>query len=403
MFKLDLYRLLPEQRDMGFVEEADVDCRYTPYRIFVLKTRIFPMIYSIFDKKGDKIDIYPKSIYNAKTNRMDVYLKIAKIDDNSVEKEDESITVTEIEREKIQKEIDTITSENIDYALIDVNELYRSINKKYSFSWFVSILEYSLPDTSFNPFIQKEGIYLKFNPNSDYKTAYYNTCKTICEKIDKYYSHGVVILSSSNDNLIKNWNLVSIDDEEIVKRLYQPNWLDHRFASNMVDFLYERISGEPYITFTLPDNMVRRHGIMKNLKNYNCFIESSCLKVKCDNLIDARKIASLVEKGTATTYGRVMILEAKRTSEAYLFSEYSKKNSLGESISYYNDNKILFSLLLNQKNISTNTFVLGEKFRDYTISRLTEVSKISKFKGISPHEIIEKEYSVYSVYSSIFH
>ena len=53
MFKLDLYRFLPEQHDMGFVEEADVDCRYSPYRIFVLETRIFPLIYSIFENNSD--------------------------------------------------------------------------------------------------------------------------------------------------------------------------------------------------------------------------------------------------------------------------------------------------------------------------------------------------------------
>lgn len=134
---------------------------------------------------------------------------------------------------------------------------------------------------------------------------------------------------------------------------------------------------------------------MKSLKGYDCFIESSNLKVKCDNLTAARKIASLVDRGNATTYGRVMILEAKRSSEVYLFSEYVKKNDLGEPISYYNDNKILFSLLLKNENV--DTFDLGEKFRDYVVSRLTEVTKISKFKGISPHEIIEKEYPAYSL------
>lgn len=238
MFKLDLYRFLPEQHDMGFVEEADVDCRYSPYRIFVLETRLFPLIYSIFEKKGESVDIYPKSIYNPKTNRMDVYLKIAKIDDNSMEKEDDVANVTDFEREQIQNQINTITSENIDYALIDSKELYRSSNNKYSYNWFISVLEYSLPDTSFNPFIQKEGIYLRFNPNSDYKTAYYNTCKSICDKIDEYCSHGVVVVNHA-DNLIKNWDLVAIDSEEIVKRLYQPNWADRRFASDMVEFLYK--------------------------------------------------------------------------------------------------------------------------------------------------------------------
>jgi len=389
MIKLDLYRLLPEKHDMGFVEEPDVDCRYTPYRIFVLETRIFPLIYSLFE---ENIDIYPKSVYNPDKNRMDVYLKIAKIDKSvdDMENEDQAVILSEENREKIQKQLDKITSENIDYALIDVKELYKSHGNKYPYHWFVSILEYSLPDTSFNPFIQEEGIYLKFNSNSDYKTAYYNTCKSILEKIDKYYSFGVVILEQDS-KIIQNWDLVSIDSEEIVKRLYQPKWIDYRFAKNMVDFLYQKIEDDPYITFNLPNNLVKRHGIMKSLQGYESFIESSCLKVKCDNLIQARKIASLVDYGNAKTNGRVMIYETTRESEAYLFSEYCTKNNFGEICLYYNDNKLLFSLLLNDKNINTDSLLLTLK--DYTVSRLIEVSKISKLKGISPHEIIEKEYS----------
>jgi hypothetical protein len=392
MIKLDLYRLLPEQHDMGFVDEPDVDCRYTPYRIFVLETRLFPLIYSMF-QNIENIDIYPKSIYNPKMNRMEVYLKIAKIDDNTIEKEDDSVTLTEEQREKIQSEINKITSENIDYVLIDVNELYKSSGKQYPFSWFVSVLEYSLPDTSYNPFIQKEGIYLKFNLNSDYKNAYYKTCKKILKKIEQYHSHGVVIIDD-NSNIVKNWDLVSIDNEEIVKRIFQPKWTDRRFAPKMVDFLILKIQGDSYISFSLPNNLTKRHGIMKKLEGYESFIESSTLKVKCENIQEATKIANLVDYGYAKTYGRVMILEINRKSEAYLFSDYCTRNNIGESIAYYNDNKILFSVLLNEKHENVDTHSLSVSFRNYSISRLTEVIKISKFKGLSPHDIIEQEYSI---------
>ncbi len=47
MIKLELFRLLTEDYTIKNVEEADVDCRYTPYRIFVLETRLYPLIYNL--------------------------------------------------------------------------------------------------------------------------------------------------------------------------------------------------------------------------------------------------------------------------------------------------------------------------------------------------------------------
>lgn len=395
MIKLDLYRLLPETHALGTDEEADSDCNYTPYRIFVLESRLYPFIYKMFPNIN--LYIYPKSIYNPKTYRMDVYLTLTKI---LTEDSEELIELTEEQKDKIQDKINKITSENIDYALIDINEFYKSLPKKYPFGWFRSVLEYTSLDSSFNPFIRPEGIYLKFNPDSDYKPAYYNVCKFLKERIAEFYSKGVVVLSNlidskTKEKLTKDWHLVAIDEEEIQKRLFQPNWKDGRFANNPVDFLLRKIEGDEYIRIKLPDNLVKRHGIIKSLEKEELIVEGSYLKIKAENLEKARKIAFVIEDAKSNTNGRVVVLTSGRLSEIYLFFEYAEKFKKGECISYStnsNENPYMFSCLLKENDYMSNQD-LQERFRNYALDRLIEVSKITKLKNMSPHDIIEQEYS----------
>ena len=114
MIKLDLFRLLPDIKEELY-EEVDLDCRYTPYRIFVMETRLYPTIYKMF---LFNISVCPKSVYNSKTNRMDVYLNISK----NVKDGEEEVVLSQDEREIIQKRIDKITSEDIKKHLISIWE-----------------------------------------------------------------------------------------------------------------------------------------------------------------------------------------------------------------------------------------------------------------------------------------
>jgi len=395
MIKLDLYRLLPETHYLGTDEEADTDCNYTPYRIFVLESRLYPFIYNMFPDLN--LYIYPKSIYNPKTYRMDVYLTITKI---TTPESEEVIELNKKEKEKIQDKINKITSENIDYALIDIHEFYKSLPIKYPFSWFKSVLEYTGIDSSYNPFIKEEGIYLKFNPDSEYKPGYYKVCEFLKNRISEFYSKGVIILSNIIDSkkkekLLKDWKLISLDNEEIEKRIFQPNWRDGRFAENQVDFLLRKIEEDEYIRIKLPDNLVKRHGIIKALEKEELIIEASYLKVKVRNLEHAQKIATIFENAESKTNGRVIVLAAGRMSEIYLFFEYAEKFKKGDCISYSinsNQNPYMFSCLLKADDY-TSPEILKERFRNYALDRLIEVSKVTKLKNISPHDIIEKEYS----------
>ena len=387
MINLGYYRLLQEKQG-EIIEEPDVDCRYTPYAMFVIETRLFPLIYDLL---GENVNIFVQSDYNKEKNRMEVYLKFAQFQTLDEQGEDKEILIQMDDNKKkiIEKKLYEIQSENISYALIDVNELYKSKNVRYPFARFRSVLEYALSDeyNEYNAFIRPEGIYLTFDPNSDYKVDYFNVCQDILFRIDQFYERGVIVLDEK-DTLIEKWQLKASSD----KRLYVPSWTDKRFADNMVDFLLERVQGEKFVCFEISKNLVKRHGIISKLQagKYNPFIETSRLKVECDNLNDAKKIADLIDSGFATTYGRVSIFPAARMSEVYLYSEYCHKNTVGDYVAYFAEGSILFSILLNEEDIDTD--ILRKHLKDYAVSRLTEVSKISKLKSLSPHDAIEQEY-----------
>lgn len=391
MIKLELFRLLTEDYTIKNVEEADVDCRYTPYRIFVLETRLYPLIYKMFDYN---IYISPKSVYNPKKNRMDVYLHIVKI----LKDTEETVELTPEQTQIIQDQIDQITSKDIDYALIDIKEFHKSLVKKYPLSWFRSVIEYIELDDEYNSFVKEEGIYLTFDPNSEYKKDYYNVCEFLKKRIEEYYSKGVIVLaniinSEKRDELVKDWDLLSIDKYEKIKRLFQPMWKDLRFAENQVDFLTRKIKGDSYIRVLLPSNLVKRYFIFKKLET-PFIVEGSYIKVKADNISEAQNIATLITSQISKSEGRVVTLSTFRMSEIYLFMEYADKFKKGEYVSYSvsnNENPLMFSLLL-KKDDYTSTDDLREKIRNYTNKRLVEVSKISKLKNMSPHEIIEREY-----------
>ena len=413
MIRLDYYRLLTETQYIGLMEEADSDCHYTPYSVFVLETRLYPLIYKLFE--GMYIEITLQSQYNRQKNRMDVYLVINKLKDTTDPfLMNELVEITNEQREIIQQKINQIQTQDINYALIDVNELYKSMNliyrdqliDKIPFSYFSTLLRYTGLDSSYNPFIRPEGIYLAFNPKSDYKPAYYQVCKFLISRIIEFYQRGVVSLgnlvdSIKKEKLIKDWDLVPIVPfipEETIPTLYQANWTDERFAKNRVDFLTRKAEGDPFIRIRITDNLAKRHGIIKSLQenNFSNIVDGSYLKIEVKNLQEARKVSALVTSASALTYGTVLVIAANRMSEIYLYFEYATQKYGNKSIYYLvdnNENPYLFSCIIpdNQK---IDFDKLRLEFRDYLLNRLIEVSKISKFKNMSPHQIIEKEYYI---------
>jgi hypothetical protein len=339
---------------------------------------------------------------------MDVYLRIVKLDNLS----EEEVKLSIEQKEKIEDKLNQVTSKDIDYVLIDVNELYKSLrHKQYPFPWFQSVLGYAWSpegnieqeghnersiegniensdiedQNDYQAFSNSDGIYLQLNPNSEYKKDYYRICEQIQERIDEFYRKGTIVLPDNELQIIQKWDLISI-----APNLYQANWRDFRFAKNPTDFLLNKIQEDPCIYLTIPDNLVTRHFIMQALQGIPSKIEGSQLKIEVNNLKEAQEMASLVDQQIAFAKGEVFVLVASRLSEVYLFTEYANKYKLGESVTYFVDEyPYMFSCLLQHKPER-----LGERMRNYVTERLISVSQVSKFKNMSPHEIIEQEYKV---------
>ena len=133
------YRLLPQLKAIGCEEEAAF--HYSPYKIFVLETRLYPLIFSLYPDIN--LEIFLRGKYKEGRNKMVLHLELRKLitsEDPNIESEivkinDENIKI-------IKSKIAQITSINPEYALIDVNELYQSSSKKYTLSYLKNVLSF---------------------------------------------------------------------------------------------------------------------------------------------------------------------------------------------------------------------------------------------------------------------
>ncbi len=419
MIALDYYRLLPESQYINGVEIPENDCSFNPYAIFVLETRLYPLIYKIFEDVP--IEITCQTKYSVEKKRMDLFLILKKLEDTRDPFiENNLIDMTKQQKEIIIQKIYDIKAIYPDYALIDINELYKSMNVNIPFSYFSSMLQYSGID-SYNAFIRPEGIYVTFNSTSDYKRIYYEISLFLVNRVKEFYEKGTILFGNLIDNnvkeqLIQDWKLVSIEEKEelavplqgqlqgqlqlqqsTIPLLYQPNWMDDRFAKNRVDFLLRKLQGDSYIRLKVSDNLVKRHGIARHLQKYKypMVFEGSYLKVEAKNLFAAQQIASIVEYATGITNGKVFTLGVARLAEIYLYFDYAReKFGKGKSVAYSINNletSYIFSCMI-PNNLFSSIDELRYEFRDYAVQRLTDVTKVSKFKNMSPYSIIEEEY-----------
>ena len=389
------YRNLPLIKYSGCTHEADYS--FKPYDIFMLETRVYPYIYNLIN---EDIELYLKGVYDTDRDKIVLRLEFHTL----VKTEDPYIVnppyiVSEDKIVLIKKKIEEYTSKYINYALIDIKELYRSLTYIYPYSWYVSILPYIGITSEYNPFIKPEGIYLTFNPISDYKTAYYEVVKFISDRIEEFYQNGVIVIDNGEE-LAKEWKLERVDTETILAKLYQPTWTDLRFASNPVDFLMGKISKDPYIKIKVSLNLVQRHFIAINLinDNYNFIFEGSMVKIKVNNIDDAQHASALVTSGIGLGVGRVLVLSANRLSWIYLFGE-AVRSILGKDVDHvsYKTSDVeapyTFSVLI-PININKSYTELQLEFRNYALTKIQEISKIKKFTNKSPHDLIEEEKGV---------
>ena len=290
MLSTPYYRTLAQTHSLGCDDEPDV--MYGPYDIFCMGTRLYPTVYKLF---GRNVELIFKGVHE--NNRMEIKIELIKIVDTGPEPlPNEQIKITKDQYKILNNAVNIIVTEHVDYCLIDKNELYLSLpNRNYSRSWFYTMIGYVPVSTGYNPFVKHEGIYLSFNRNSDYKTAYNEVVKIILDTMNKYYKEGVIYKAG---NIAEKWKLERLDHEEVMGRLHRPMWSDKRFAPYPVDFLLERIKGDPYIRIKVSDNLVNRHYIAKKLYKYDIegfIFDGSYIKILVDDIDTAQYIAALVE------------------------------------------------------------------------------------------------------------
>ena len=391
MFPLGYYRLVADINPVATMDEPGTDCNYIPYHIFVMKTRLFPLLYKLYP------DVSPTFESTYQNGRMEAYLVLRhqerSVDDFTI---NTPLEVSPENREIIQGKIRSIQNVDPDFALIDTEELYQCSDSKIPKRWFEQMIGYAGLDSSYNPYLGAEGIYLSFNPRSDYKTAYREVVDFIMRRIQEFYDKGTIILANmersvEKQRLVQNWELAPLDLNEQVNTIYQATWTDRRFAPDITQFLISRILGEEYIQIWVGDNMVNRHAAAIGLKGYQHYFSGSNVHVRADTLQEAQLVATLVQMALAEASGEVLAIASHRLADTILYQKYAEKVFPdSESVIYKSNTDYVFSVLLPNYVVSLEP--LRQEFRQAAVDQLTNVSKISKFKNRSPHDIIEEEY-----------
>ena len=395
MFPLGYYRLVADINPVATMDEPGTDCNYTPYHIFVMETRLFPLLYKLYP------DVSPTFESTYQNGRMEAYLVLRhqerSVDDFTI---NTPLEVSPENREIIQAKIRSIQNVDPDFALIDTEELYRCSDGKIPKRWFEQMIGYTGLDSSYNPYLGPEGIYLSFNPRSDYKAAYREVVDFIMRRIQEFYERGTFILANmersvEKQRLVQNWELAPLDFNEQVNTIYQATWQDRRFAPDITQFLLTRILGEEYIQIWVGDNMVNRHAAAIGLKGYQHYFSGSNVHVRADTLQEAQLVATLVQMALAEASGEVLAIASHRLADTILYQKYAEKvfpdsESVIYKTSQGNDHDYIFSVILPNYVVSLEP--LRQEFRQAAVDQLTNVSKISKFKNRSPHDIIEEEY-----------
>lgn len=313
MITTPYYRTIPEIHGVGCSEPTKN--MYRPYDIFLLETRLNPIVYDLFERDVNILFKSEKDVNNTKSKNI-LSLNITLIRYKKINKlkninKQHVVKLSSDQKKILNDAVNDILSTNVGYCLIDKNELYIAGNKKYTKSWFNTMLGYVDLPTDFNPFLSENGIYLAFNPESDYIKAYNDVVGIILNTLDDFYEKGVVYGAK---HIAESWNLAPLDIDEIKPKLFQPMWKDTRFAPNLVDFLLEKIRNNPHIYVDVSDNLVSRHNIAKELnkKGIDSMFENNYVKMIAKDLDEAQRLTSLV-KSVPETEGKVVTLMSNQS------------------------------------------------------------------------------------------
>jgi len=267
-------------------------------------------------------------------------------------------------------------------------------------SWIVSVLPYVRVSNIYNPFITSDGIYIAFNPMSDYMDAFQNILITTLDTLKEFYKKGVV---TGANNIADLWSLKQLSHDEIIKEAFYPDWIDNRFAFNPVDFLLSRITGDTSIRIKISKNLVYRHALANVLIGIDYHFETDSIVFTANNLFECQRIASLIDSVSTNVQGYIVTFSMAAPFWAKIYETaisilYNVKISDPSMILYSTDNishpytfSILFSLAINPLLESKNiTDVFNTLVYSYSLSLPPRTSLASFIENL--YTVQNKEY-----------
>lgn len=296
------YRTIVNINSNSCSEEYDTN--YTPYLLFCLKTKLFPIVSKLL---SSNIDISFMSI--PKNDKMILTVVLTK---GSI-----PIDITTNDINTIQKYVDIFTTTNNDFCLLftPFNSIQdEKSNKIIPSSWIQQLLPYVIINPNLNPYIDEYGLHINIK-NKDYLSYYNKLVANINEQLIKFYDSGYIFNASS---IKDEWQLESINDDNTI---FRPLWSDQRFASDLVDFLTSRIRGNKYIRLLISENLVNRHFICTELYKYTSefYFSSSYIYIKVNNIDEASTFTSIVMSQISKSIGRVIYFKSSHISWMHLY------------------------------------------------------------------------------------
>jgi len=313
----------------------DLEYNYTLYKLFAIKTWIFPWIHN---KYGKSVDI----IFSDRQKNDKTYVTIKLVDGDKI------IDMSNEEKREIEDLIKKYNTDKLKYVLLEypINLLTKD-NRKIPDTWIKQMFKFVSVDIGYNPYICDLGLAIDLHLVPDYKDLFITLTINISDYLMEMYDTGYIFRASKQ--VIQKWKLEPEGDKGLYKYVGPKDPRLYYLYGSMTDFLLNlSIYGYGVIySYLPPDDFGYRHILTNNLGkiNFNILTQSifkqDRLDIIVDNLELAIKICDVIDK--------------------------SKKEYL------YIDGKIGFMMskqLPTTKDLHEMIYKTDDEERPYTISKL---------------------------------
>lgn len=227
-------------------------------------------------------------------------------------------TLSDEELVAAQDRVDEIISDRPMFCIVYSAKLER----EYPQFWTREMLPFISCPPRYNPFVFEDNLYVDLSQEENFMTAYNDLLQNIRDELSERWKEGFVTYASS---IALDWSLEAVD---VDGNLYRPTWKDDRFASDMVEFLLSRLSGEKEIMIALKPSLPMFHNIASVLQGRNFYFinepgKTCFIVVTVSNLSEAQNVTGLIEEAAYSVIGEVFTRE---------FSSQQEAETLGENL-----------------------------------------------------------------------